>query len=113
MQGYTGTNPGQNDHPHEDCNQIDFLPMDFDKHRKFAEMFGFEVTDLKWDNCDRIYAVWERSCKYYPIQVINLMLNPLAVKSLNCSICGFPCVFVFYCNCFWSSFDTPGTSQET
>jgi len=63
---YWRSNPGQNDHPHEDCNKIDFFPWTFDKHRKFAEMFGFEVTDLKWDNCDRIYAVWERSVNTIP-----------------------------------------------
>ena len=63
---YWRSNPGQNDHPHQDCNKIDFFPWTFDKHRKFAEMFGFEVTDLKWDNCDRIYAVWERSVNTIP-----------------------------------------------
>jgi len=55
---YWRCNPGVKDHPNEECEDIDFFLWSFELHKKFSDYFGFECVDLKWDNCNRIYAEW-------------------------------------------------------
>lgn len=55
---YWRCNPGQRDHGNQECEAIPFYDWSFEEHYRLAEKFGFEVTDIQWDNNNRIYAEW-------------------------------------------------------
>lgn len=53
-------NPGLKDHKNEECKDIDFFDWSFEKNIRYADMFGFRVEMLVWDNGRRIYSEWKR-----------------------------------------------------
>ena len=58
---YWRCNPGQQDHPSEECKQIEFYPWSIEEHIRLSDKFGFMLTECTWDNGNRLYAEWKRS----------------------------------------------------
>jgi len=56
---YWRQNPGRKDHKSNHCFKIDFFKWSFEKNYELAEKFNFTVQECKWDNNNRIYAVWK------------------------------------------------------
>ena len=54
---YWRQNPGQQDHPHEGCKNINFFKWSFDLNYYFAHKYNYRVTECKWDK-KRIYSLW-------------------------------------------------------
>lgn len=57
---YWRCNPGLADHGNELCNDIEFYPWTIEKHVELADLFGFRLATVCWDNSNRIYAEWHR-----------------------------------------------------
>lgn len=58
---YWRCNPGQQDHPDPNCQQIDFYPWSIEEHVRLADKFGFKLVECTWEkNNRRIYAEWRR-----------------------------------------------------
>lgn len=57
---YWRCNPGHADHGNQECNDIDFYPWTISKHVEFADLFGFKLRTVCWDNGNRLYAEWDR-----------------------------------------------------
>ena len=57
---YWRQNPGLKDHKNEECKDIDFFDWSFEKNIRYADMFGFRVEMLAWDNGRRIYSEWAK-----------------------------------------------------
>jgi hypothetical protein len=57
---YWRCNPGLADHGNELCNDIEFYPWTIEKHVELADLFGFRLAAVCWDNSNRIYAEWHR-----------------------------------------------------
>jgi ubiquinone/menaquinone biosynthesis C-methylase UbiE len=55
---YWRCNPGLTDHGNQECNSVPFFDWSFYHHAKLAELFGFRVKEIRWDNNNRIYAEW-------------------------------------------------------
>lgn len=58
---YWRCNPGQQDHPSEECKQINFYPWSIEEHIRLSNKFGFKLIECVWENNGkRIYAEWHR-----------------------------------------------------
>lgn len=55
---YWRCNPGQRDHGNPECETIPFYDWTFDEHYRLAALFNYQVTEIEWDNNNRIYAEW-------------------------------------------------------
>lgn len=51
---YWRCNPGVQDY----VGEQDIYPWTFDEHIRLAELNGYEVAHMDWDNRQRIYAEW-------------------------------------------------------
>ena len=65
---YWRCNPGQQDHPSEECKKIDFYPWSLAEHVRLAEKFGFRLLECGWEidtqesnSRHRLYAEWVRN----------------------------------------------------
>lgn len=58
---YWRCNPGQQDHPSEECKKIDFYPWSVEEHVRLSKKFNFDLVECMWDNGNRIYAEWKRA----------------------------------------------------
>ena len=58
---YWRQNPGIGDHPWKGVEDIEFFPWDLLKNCIYAEEFGCELIEFKWDNSNRIYAEWRNA----------------------------------------------------
>jgi hypothetical protein len=56
---YWRQNPGLKDHKNDECQGIEFFEWSFEKNLRYADMFGFRVEMLAWDNGRRIYSEWK------------------------------------------------------
>jgi hypothetical protein len=58
---YWRCNPGQQDHPSDECKNIQFYPWTIPEHVRLAEKFGFRLMQCQWENNNRrLYAEWVR-----------------------------------------------------
>lgn len=58
---YWRCNPGQQDHPSEECKKIDFFNWSVFEHVRLATKFNFRVWECMWENDNRrLYAEWIR-----------------------------------------------------
>ena len=58
---YWRCNPGQQDHPSKECEEINFYPWSVSEHIRLADKFGFDLVECSWEkNNRRIYAEWTR-----------------------------------------------------
>lgn len=64
---YWRCNPGRNDHGNDQFNSVDVYPWTFEDLARFAEQFGYRITEIaidrhqvKQDNY-RLYAEWTRA----------------------------------------------------
>lgn len=58
---YWRCNPGQQDHPSDECKNIQFYPWTIPEHVRLSEKFGFRLMQCQWENNDRrLYAEWIR-----------------------------------------------------
>ena len=57
---YWRQNPGDNDHPYPGIEKIKFFGWTFEDNYQWAEEFGCEVVECKWDTGNRIYAEWRK-----------------------------------------------------
>ena len=57
---YWRCNPGLHDHGNDSFNVIDVFPWTIELQVKFAEEFGFRLSEVRWESGNRIYAVWTR-----------------------------------------------------
>jgi hypothetical protein len=58
---YWRCNPGQQDHPSKECENINFYTWSIDEHIRLANKFGFNLNECCWENNNRrIYAEWIR-----------------------------------------------------
>lgn len=57
---YWRCNPGQQDHPSEECKNINFYPWSLQEHVRLSEKFGFTLVECMWENDRRLYAEWKR-----------------------------------------------------
>jgi len=57
---YWRCNPGKHDHGNNECKGLDFYPWTFKDHIELSDKHGFRLQRLCWDNCDRIYAEWQK-----------------------------------------------------
>ena len=58
---YWRCNPGRQDHPSEECKQINFYPWTIEEHIRLSNKFGFKLIECVWENDGkRIYAEWKR-----------------------------------------------------
>jgi hypothetical protein len=58
---YWRCNPGQQDHPSDECKNIQFYPWTITEHVRLSENFGFRLMQCQWENNDRrLYAEWVR-----------------------------------------------------
>jgi len=55
---YWRCNPGVQDHGAVETELIDFYPWSFEEHIRLADVFGFKIVELRWDQTNRIYAEW-------------------------------------------------------
>jgi len=55
---YWRCNPGKQDHDNDECHAINFYPWSETKHYELADLFGYSVKQLEWDNNDRLFAEW-------------------------------------------------------
>lgn len=51
-------NPALADHGNAECETVPFYPWSFDEQVRLAELFGFSIVEMDWDNGNRIYAEW-------------------------------------------------------
>lgn len=58
---YWRCNPGQQDHPSEECKKIDFYPWSIQEHIRLSTKFNFELVECMWENNRRLYAEWIRN----------------------------------------------------
>jgi hypothetical protein len=55
-------NPGQQDHPNEECKEIIFYPWTIAEHVRLSEKFNFKLVECSWENNNkRIYAEWQKN----------------------------------------------------
>lgn len=57
---YWRCNPGQQDHPSDECKKINFYPWSIAEHIRLSDKFGFKLVECCWENNKRIYAEWLR-----------------------------------------------------
>jgi hypothetical protein len=58
---YWRCNPGQQDHPSEECRKIDFFPWTLEEHVRLSAIHGFRLMECTWENDHRrLYAEWIR-----------------------------------------------------
>ena len=55
---YWRQNPGRSDHPHKGKEVVKFFPHSFEQNQIWCDRYGFELKECKWDDNNRIYAVW-------------------------------------------------------
>lgn len=58
---YWRCNPGQQDHPSEECKNIEFYPWSLAEHIRLSAKFGFRLVECRWENGRRLYAEWTRN----------------------------------------------------
>lgn len=57
---YWRCNPGQQDHPSEECKKINFYPWSVEEHIRLSDKFKFTLIECSWENGRRLYAEWKR-----------------------------------------------------
>ena len=58
---YWRQNPGLGDHPWKGVEEIKFFPWTFELNYEWAEKYGCDVLECKWDaKSDRIYSEWKK-----------------------------------------------------
>lgn len=59
---YWRCNPGQQDHPSDECRKIQFYPWSLEEHIRLSSMFGFRLMQCSWENNHRrLYAEWVKA----------------------------------------------------
>ena len=58
---YWRQNPGVGDHPWKGVEVVKFFPWTIDLNYEWAQKYGCEVVECKWDSSNRIYAEWKKS----------------------------------------------------
>ena len=58
---YWRCNPGQQDHPSEECEKIEFFNWSIPEHVRLSAKFNFKLWHCTWENNNRrLYAEWVR-----------------------------------------------------
>jgi len=57
---YWRQNPGIGDHPWKGVEEIEFFPWTIELNHEWAEKYGCEIIECKWDLSNRIYSEWRK-----------------------------------------------------